>query len=124
YDTHGYSPLRQVTADNVDELRIVWSWALPPGSNESVPLVHDGVMFLFGFGDELQALDARTGDLLWHYTHRLEQGASPSHKRGIALYGDKVYMGTSDASVVALDARTGALVWRTKPADFRRRDNL
>ena len=47
---------------------------MPPGSNESVPLMHDGVLFAFGFGDELQALDARTGDLLWHYTHSLESG--------------------------------------------------
>jgi alcohol dehydrogenase (cytochrome c) len=124
YDTHGFSPLRQVNADNVGELRVAWSWALPPGSNEAVPLVHDGVMFLFGFGDELQALDARTGDLLWHYTHQLEQGASPNNKRGIALYGDKVYMGTSDAHVIALDARTGKLAWDTEVADFRRRENV
>jgi alcohol dehydrogenase (cytochrome c) len=81
-------------------------------------------MFLFGFGDELQALDARTGDLLWHYTHQLEQGASPNNKRGIALYGDKVYMGTSDAHVIALDARTGKLAWDTEVADFRRRENV
>jgi alcohol dehydrogenase (cytochrome c) len=124
YDTHGFSPLRRIDKRNVGTLRVAWTWSLPPGSNESVPLVHDGVMFAFAFGDELQALDARTGELLWHYTHSLEQGAAPNHKRGIALYGNNVYMGTSDAHVIALDARTGTLVWDTELADFRRRESV
>jgi alcohol dehydrogenase (cytochrome c) len=124
YDAHGFSPLTQITPRNVGRLRVAWTWSLPPGSNESAPLVHDGVMFAFGFGDELQALDARTGDLLWHYTHALEQGAAPNHKRGIALYDDKVYMGTSDAHVVALDAKTGKVVWDTEIADFKRRESV
>jgi alcohol dehydrogenase (cytochrome c) len=124
YDAHGFSPLRAINKRNVRDLRVAWTWSLPPGSNESVPLVHDGVMFAFGFGDELQALDARTGDLLWHHVHPLEQGAAPNHKRGIALYGDNVYMGTSDAHVIALDARTGTLVWDTELADFRRRESV
>jgi alcohol dehydrogenase (cytochrome c) len=124
YDTHGFSPLRQINRNNVRQLRVAWTWSLPPGANESVPLMHDGVLFAYGFGDELQALDARTGDLLWHYTHPLEQGAAPNHKRGIALYGDNVYLGTSDAHLIALDAKTGKLVWDTQIADFRRRESI
>jgi alcohol dehydrogenase (cytochrome c) len=124
YDAHGFSPLTQISPRNVATLRVAWTWSLPPGSNESVPLVHDGIMFAFGFGDELQALDARTGDLLWHYTHPLEQGAAPNHKRGIALYDDKVYVGTSDAHVIAVDAKTGKLVWDTEIADFKRRESV
>ncbi len=124
YDTHGFSPLTQIDKTNVSKLRVAWTWTLPPGSNESVPLVHDGVLFAFGFGDELQALDARTGDLLWHYTHQLEQGAAPNHKRGIALYGDNVYMGTSDAHVIAVNAKTGKLVWDAEIADFTRRESI
>jgi alcohol dehydrogenase (cytochrome c) len=124
YDAHGFSPLTQITPANVARLRVAWTWSLPPGSNESVPLVHDGIMFTFGFGDELQALDARTGDLLWHYTHPLTQGAAPNHKRGIALYDDKVYVGTSDAHVIAVEAKTGKLVWDTEIADFRRRESV
>ena len=124
YDTHGFSPLREIDKRNVRDLRVAWTWSLPPGSNESVPLMHDGVLFAYGFGDELQALDARTGDLLWHYTHTLEQGAAPNHKRGIALYGDNVYMGTSDAHLIALEAKTGTLVWDTEIADFRRRESI
>jgi alcohol dehydrogenase (cytochrome c) len=124
YDAHGFSPLAEITPRNAAKLRVAWTWSLPPGSNESVPLVHDGVMFAFGFGDQIQALDARTGDLLWHYRHPLAQGAAPNHKRGIALYDDKVYMGTSDAHVIAVDAKTGTLVWDTEIADFRRRESV
>jgi PQQ-dependent dehydrogenase (methanol/ethanol family) len=124
YDAHGFSPLEQIDKSNVSRLRVAWTWSLPPGSNESVPLVHDGVLFTYAFGDELQALDARTGDLLWHYTHPLEQGASPNHKRGIALHGNNLYMGTSDAHVIAVDARTGKLVWDTEIADFSRRESI
>lgn len=124
YDTHGFSPLAQINERNVRNLQVAWTWSLPPGSNESVPLVHAGVLFAFGFGDEIQALDARTGELLWHYTHPLAEGAAPNHKRGIALYGDYVYVGTSDAHVIALDARTGKLVWNTTIADFRRRESI
>ncbi len=124
YDTHGFSPLKEIDKRNVDQLRVAWTWSLPPGSNEAVPLVHDGVMFAFGFGDEVQALDARTGDLLWHYTHSLESGARPNHKRGLALYGKNVYIGTSDAHLLALDATSGKIVWDTKIADFTRRESI
>src|SRR5262245_24003008 len=63
YDAHGFSPLKQIDKRNVGRLRVAWTWSLPPGSNEAVPLVQDGVLFAFAFGDQLQALDARTGDL-------------------------------------------------------------
>ena len=124
YDAHGFSPLDAIDAGNVEELRLAWSWTLPAGSNEGVPLVRDGTMFVVSYGDIVQALDAETGDLLWQYTHALEDGASPFHKRGIALYGDRLYLGTSDVHVVALDARTGALVWDTRVGDFREREGI
>ena len=64
FDAQGFSPLAQVTRENVGELRLAWSWALPNGPNEVTPLVHDGVMFVHAYGDKVQALDAATGDLL------------------------------------------------------------
>ena len=91
---------------------------------ESVPLVRDGTIFVQAYGDIVQALDAKTGDLLWQYTHTLEQGASPFHKRGLALHGNRLYLGTSDVHVVALDVATGEVVWDTKVGDFRRREGL
>ena len=111
YDGQGFSPLRQINRTNVGELRAAWSWALPNGPNESTPLFHDGVLFVHSYGDKIQAIDAATGDLLWQYSRRLPTGTPPSVKRAIAIYGDKVYTGTSDTHIVALDARTGRVVW-------------
>lgn len=111
YDDMGFSPLRQITTVNVKDLRVAWSLTLPAGPNEATPLVHDGVLFVHSFGDNVQALDAATGDELWHYARKLPEGTHPSVKRNMALYGDKIYVGTSDAHVVALEVKTGNVVW-------------
>ncbi len=73
--------------------------------------MHDGVIYVHSFGDHVQALDAKTGDEFWHYARTLPSTARPTVKRNMALYGDKIYFGTSDVHVVALDARTGEVVW-------------
>ncbi|MBZ5579306.1 MAG: PQQ-binding-like beta-propeller repeat protein [Acidobacteriia bacterium] len=111
FDYQGFSPLKQITKANVRNLRVAWTWTLSPGSNEATPLVHDGVMFLHSPGDKLEALDAATGDLLWQYARILPPGVNASNKRMISIYGNKVYMGTSDIHVVALDVKTGRVVW-------------
>src|SRR5215831_8146967 len=113
YDGQGFSPLRQINKDNVGTLRTAWSWALPNGPNESTPLFHDGVLFVHAYGDKVQAIDAATGDLLWQYSRRLPMGTAPTVKRAIAIYGDNVYVGTSDIHVVALNAKSGRVVWDT-----------
>jgi alcohol dehydrogenase (cytochrome c) len=124
YDAQGFSPLKEIDTRNVQNLRLAWSWTLPAGSAEGVPLVRDGTIFVQAYGDIVQALDAKTGDLLWQYTHTLEDGASPFHKRGLALHGNRLYLGTSDVHVVALDVATGEVVWDTTVGDFRRREGL
>ena len=111
FDYQGFSPLRQITKSNVNNLHLAWTWTLPPGANEATPLVHDGVMLVHGFGDTIQALDAATGDLLWQYSRQLPAGLNPSVKRNIAIYGTKVYLGTSDVHVVALEVKTGKVAW-------------
>jgi len=117
YDAQGFSPLKQINRTNVNQLRLAWSWALPFGPNESTPLVHDGVLFVHSYGDTVQAIDAATGDLLWQYSRRLPTGTAPTVKRAIAIYGDNVYLGTSDTHVVALNAKSGRVVWDTPVAD-------
>jgi alcohol dehydrogenase (cytochrome c) len=117
YDASGFSPLEAINRTNVDDLRVAWSWSLPAGPNESTPIVHDGVLFIHGYGDEVQALDAATGDLLWQYSRRLPRGTAPSVKRGMSLYGGRLYVPTSDAHIVALEARTGRVVWDKPAAD-------
>ncbi|HEU4618924.1 MAG TPA: PQQ-binding-like beta-propeller repeat protein [Gammaproteobacteria bacterium] len=124
YDAQGFSPLDEIDARNVGNLRVAWSWTLPAGSTEGVPLVRDGTMFVEAYGDIVQALDAKTGDLLWQYTHTLEQGASPFHKRGIALHGNRLFIATSDVHVVALDVATGEPVWDTRVGDFHVREGI
>lgn len=111
HDAQGFSPLAQIRKDNVQKLRVAWSLALPPGPNEATPLVHDGVIFVHSYNDNVQALDAATGDELWHYSRQLPPGAAAVVQRNIALYGDKVYFTTSDVHVVALDMKSGNVVW-------------
>ena len=117
YDAFGFSPLTQISTANVGDLRVAWTWSLPAGPNEATPIVHDGVLFVHSYGDNVQALDAVTGDLLWQYSRRLPKGVAPSVKRGISIYGDRLFLPTSDAHVVALDVKTGNVVWDQAVAD-------
>ncbi len=114
YAGWGYSPLDQITTANVAGLRPAWTFSTGVlGGHESPPIVNDGVMYVTTPGNRLIALDARRGDLLWLYEHDLPDGLVAIHNtnRGVALYGDKVYMATLDARVVALDALTGEVAW-------------
>src|SRR5262245_8301636 len=111
YDDLGFSPLKQITKENVKNLRVAWSLSLPAGANEATPLVHGGVIFVHSFGDNIQALDAATGDELWHYSRQLPENVRPAVKKNMALYSNKLFVGTSDIHVVALDVKTGSVVW-------------
>ncbi len=117
-DSHGYSPLNQVTRDNVDELQLAWVLAIREGNHQTTPLVHDGVMFLASPGNVVQAINAATGDVIWVYRARLPEDVVAGATRTLAFYGDKLFLATADAAVVALDARTGAEVWRTVKTDY------
>ena len=118
YQAWSHSPLTQITSANVKELQLVWTWAMDEGgANEPTPIVHNGTMFLANTGNVVQALDARTGELIWE--NRLGPATSNGLRaiRSLALYSDKVYIGTSDSRLVALDARTGKQAWDTRIAD-------
>jgi len=116
----GFSMLDEITVDNVANLEPVWTFSTGVlGGHESPPIVNDGVMFVTTPGNLLYAIDAASGDLLWRYQHDLPQTYIAFHRtnRGVALYGDKVYMATLDARVVALDAATGEKIWDTAVQD-------
>jgi alcohol dehydrogenase (cytochrome c) len=120
YGGWGYSPLDEITAENVERLRPVWTFATGVnGGHESPPIVNDGVMYVTTPQNKLFALDAGTGDLLWMYEHDLPNRLVAIHdtNRGVALYEDRVYMATLDARVLALDATSGELVWDVTVAD-------
>ena len=122
-DGWGYSPLDQITTENVHRLQLVWGWSIGPGLSQPTPLVHDGVMYIPNPGNGVHAVNAATGERLWQYAgsderseDRPDRGPSRG-SRSIALYGDKVYLNTTDARIVALDARTGEVAWDHTVAD-------
>lgn len=121
YDGWGYSPLSQVTTRNVDELHPVWtlSTGITEG-HQSPPIVNDGVMFVTTPLNRVLAVDARSGDVLWRYMRQMPFDIRLGHptNRGVALYGDYLYMATSDAKVVALDARSGEVIWERAVEDY------
>jgi len=109
YQAGSHSPLTEITPANVGRLRLAWVWAMNEGGqSEPSPLVHDGIIYLINTGNIVQALDGRTGELIWEH-HVGPVG--PSTMRNIAIYEDKVFVATQDARLVALEARTGRLVW-------------
>ncbi len=117
-DSWGYSPLDQINRNNVNQLQLVWSWGINAGASEEAPLVHDGIMFIPNPGGGVQAVNAVTGDFLWEYRRQYQSPQlSVGAMRSIALYGDKVFVNTRDAHIVALDARTGAVIWDHMVAD-------
>ena len=110
YQAHSYSPLAQIDAGNVGGLQLEWVWSMNDGNSEPAPLVYGGVIYLINPGNVIQALDGRTGDLIWEHESGPE---NTQDMRGIAIYEDKIIQATTDARLVALDARTGDLVWET-----------
>jgi alcohol dehydrogenase (cytochrome c) len=120
-DGQGYSPLATVNRDNVGDLRLAWSMSMNQGSNQGTPLVSQGIMFVTHPGNVIQALDATNGDLIWTFKYDFPDASRTlgGPTRNIALYGDKLFMATYDAALIAIDVRTGKLVWRTVKADYR-----
>jgi alcohol dehydrogenase (cytochrome c) len=120
YDGWGYSPLDQITPANVGRLKPVWGFATgETRAHESAPIVNNGVMFVTTPMNQVIAIDAKSGNVLWRYRRKRPDGATVPHEtnRGIALYGDKVYFAAGEAVLIALDAKTGKEVWTTEVAD-------
>ena len=118
YQAWSHSPLTQITPDNVGRLRIAWVWAMSEGgASEPTPLVHNGVIYLVNVGNIVQALDGRTGELIWEHSVGPEAVIGQGAMRNLAIYQDKLFVATTDARLVALDARNGKLVWDVAVAD-------
>jgi alcohol dehydrogenase (cytochrome c) len=115
YHATNYSPLTQINTRNVKDLRLQWIWSMNEGENELSPLVHNGVIYINNPGDIVQALDAKTGDLIWE--NRIGDSTTGGSQRGLAIYEDKVIITTGEAHIFALDARTGKNIWDTVVAD-------
>ncbi len=126
YDEQRFSPLKQINKSNVNKLQLAFTRGLPQGTNESTPIVYDGVMYLIAPGGGLQAIDATNGDLVWEYFRTYPKdmadaigGANLSRSKSLAIYQDMIYFTAPDGFVVAVDARSGKLRWETKVQDYK-----
>lgn len=121
YKQTRYYPARQINTDNVKNLRPAWIFQTEiVDSLETSPIVVNGVMYVTTSFNHVYALNARTGEQIWHHKHNMGPITTyccGPNNRGVAVDGDKVFMGTLDAKLVALDAKTGKQIWETEIAD-------
>jgi alcohol dehydrogenase (cytochrome c) len=117
YDGWGYSPLEQITAKNVDKLAPIWEFSTGVVSgHEAPPIVNNGVMFVATPSNQVIAIEAKTGKILWRFRRPSPEGSSVPHQtsRGVALYNDKIFFAAGEAILTAIDAKTGKEAWATK----------
>ena len=123
YSGRRFSGLDQINLGNVHSLVAKWVYqTAATGKLETTPLVVDGIMYATAQDDRAFALDARTGRPIWMYQRQIPSDIRPccGHvNRGLAILGDRVFLGTLDAHVIALDAKTGAVIWDATAADYR-----
>ncbi len=121
YDQTRYFPGKEINTSNVGKLHPAWIFQTEvKESQETTPIVVDGVMYVTTAFNHVYALNAKTGEQYWHYKHKMGPITTyccGPNNRGVAVYGDKVYMATLDSKLVALDAKTGSLLWETQIAD-------
>jgi alcohol dehydrogenase (cytochrome c) len=122
YSGKRFSGLDQINVANVRTMAAKWVYqTAATGKLETTPLVVDGILYATAQDNRAFALDARTGRPIWMYQRQVPADIRPccGHvNRGLAILGDKIFLGTLDAHVVALDAKTGAVVWDVAAADY------
>jgi alcohol dehydrogenase (cytochrome c) len=113
YDAQRYSPLNQIDTGNVGQLSLAWTRVLNQGTTETVPIVHDGIMYVVAPGAVVHAFDAANGDTLWTYQHDVPAAvANGGRTKNLAIYQDVIVYTAPDSLVVGLDARSGQLRWQ------------
>lgn len=123
-DSWGYSPLDQVNQENVDQLRLVWTRDLANGTGEITPLAYNGMLYVPQARDVIEAIDAKTGDLIWDYSRVIPEGlyqqvgGNAANNRNLAIYGRLIINTSDDNHIFALDAVTGEQVWETEIFDY------
>src|SRR5947209_3836070 len=119
YTGQRHSPLKQINAANVSGLTLAWAFQTgQTAAIKSSPLVVDGTMY-FTVPDNVWALDARTGHMLWHYNRPSTNGDHIGH-RGVAMYKGWLYFTTPDAHLISLNAKDGSVRWDKIIADVNR----
>src|SRR5262249_37593926 len=117
YSSNRYSQLRQITSDNVKYLEQKWTFqGNVMGNWEATPLVVDGVMYITQRPNDILALDAKSGRAFWMFRYNTptdQKACCGSNNRGVGVLGERVFMGTLDAHLVAVDRNSGRLLWDT-----------
>ena len=122
YQAHRFSPLKQISPQNVSQLKPAWVYQIEARSRfETSPIVVDGIMYVTEPPTKVTALDLRTGRPVWMWERRMPLvvktiGFGPTN-RGVAILDNSIYVGTLDCYLIALDAKSGAVRWQTKVAD-------
>jgi alcohol dehydrogenase (cytochrome c) len=123
YSSNRFSQLRQITPENVKFLEQKWVFqGNVMGNWEATPLVDNGIMYLTQRPNDIIALDAKSGRAFWMYRYNTpadQKACCGSNNRGVAILGNRVFMGTLDAHLVAVDAATGRQLWDTTVADYK-----
>jgi alcohol dehydrogenase (cytochrome c) len=124
-----HSALTQVTTSNAKDLTLKWVFQTRTlDKQENTPLVVDGVMYTIQSPNDVIALDAATGKTLWTYLHKPAAGTvNPccgNLTRGVAILGDKLFLATLDAQMIAINAKTGKQLWMTQVADYKQQYSM
>jgi alcohol dehydrogenase (cytochrome c) len=123
YFSHRFSALEQINSSNAGKLQLKWAFQRRVNDSfETTPIVAGGAMYLTIPPNDVYALDAATGDMLWEYKRPLPQKIAAccgQVNRGVAIAGDRLFLATLDAHIVALDRHTGRVAWDTAIADYR-----
>jgi alcohol dehydrogenase (cytochrome c) len=118
-----YSPLTQITPANVKNLELQWVFqALSLEKFEATPLAVDGVLFTVQPPNDVVAIDGATGRIFWTYSYKPSAQARPCCgrvNRGLAILGDRLFMGTIDGRLIAVDAKSGRQIWNVAVAGAR-----
>ncbi len=124
-DSWGYSPLDEISTENVGDLKLVWTRNLATGTGEITPLAYNGMLFVPQASDVIEALDAVTGDFIWGYQRDVPEdlyemvGGNARNNRNLAIYEDKIINTSDDNHIFALNALTGEEVWETEILDYQ-----
>ena len=114
YYGQSHSPLNQITPANVKNLQLQWVWAMnDSGANQTTPIVHNGIIYLATPSNIVQALDGKTGSLIWETKAGPDQAPGYGGIRSIAIADDKIFLPASNATMVAISARNGEILWST-----------
>src|SRR5438105_8577651 len=122
YNSWRYSRLSQINTQNVKNLHVKWLFqGRHPEKFETTPLVVDGVMYLTRPENDVYAIDAETGRVMWTYSHKNPErtfNCCGKVNRGLAILGNRLFMATLDMHIIAIDAKSGRELWKTEMFDY------